>query len=1092
MRKGVLAVLLAVLFAGGAPAAEKIDVLVLRAAASAAIKNMSLDPKLCGELAAENIHLVASALEKPISQEMLKNFNSVVIMDWEGDRIHYFLPNMVSEALTLRRNLEEIKTYVRNGGSLFFSPCPGGSIGAQAQSRFLKEFGAELLPLSIRDGKNAFLTRYPDQLPDEYAWTTNITPHPVTRGVKTVFYPQTQLRWDDMYASAAVRLDRNWQIPVKGMPESSEARCFDYEKWEPNGRTAPPLVAVRDFGKGRIGLLSVSFYYTLFRPYDNPAKGWLGEAHTGKIGGVFLHHGDGKTNSDGFQLLTNLFRYLAEPGRKLGFGNYNPETYAKLKVPPAVPMPEWLKHRSVKRGDRLHKILVGARSSYSDGSGSIAEFAREAEKAGVGVLVMTETFEAFDPARWDAFLNDCRAASSDRILVLPGIDLPDPWGNRFLLFNTPLFPPKPLLTPDGKALARVQYLCLCFPQATTIAHRVSSGNVPHQLLKHFQGISIYTYNRKGELVDNSLPVYEWQVQAISNPFPYAVHEIYAPSEVGAAAAAGHQVYAFAPSLKELQFYLGEHGTAHFWEDPTRLQISSGPLITELAGAPYLRIDSREPLKEVRLYSGRQLLRRWLPKGGSFEIPLVARIPAHIAWGYFHAEDARGNTVISPGLQLGGSEGKVHTWRCGDRQNWWNYPNLYTGTMLFGLRLKTPVFGTREMSGGMNGYPYPEGPLRGENPAPILEFPFAGSAVYIQDASVERYAQALYTDTAFDAKNANPTTMPRISRAAVRYYQFLERRATGNHMILPMLFDVRLRLLRPAEPERRIFPVLTELNTYELPVQGDLSYCYRDPKTGREVSGKLNRNSYVDIPRGGRVGGLIVLSDSLRIGGPGLEVGFAAEPDWTTVYPAGTEWHGAFTIVEPAQADRWRKLLGFDGETPYRFQLNQGRILRRNYLVEAEGPLVGEVTVPLKPADYAGLTGIPDNPDRNGRRPPTPITEFRLPFRVTGLNPNWSAGLYIPGQPLERVDFFENAAWVRLDLTRAGGFAVDSLLRCDAPALRIGVMSWTADAIRVEVHNPTDRPVKTVLRTWPQPKELLQGEFPIEIAAGSSQYLTLKK
>ena len=136
-----------------------------------------------------------------------------------------------------------------------------------------------------------------------------------------------------------------------------------------------------------------------------------------------------------------------------------------------------------------------------------------------------------------------------------------------------------------------------------------------------------------------------------------------------------------------------------------------------------------------------------------------------------------------------------------------------------------------------------------------------------------------------------------------------------------------------------------------------------------------------------------------------------------------------------------------------------------------------------------MSSIIPTPDT---RPPTPITEFRLPFRVTGLNPNWSAGLYIPGQPLERVDFFENAAWVRLDLTRAGGFAVDSLLRCDAPALRIGVMSWTADAIRVEVHNPTDRPVKTVLRTWPQPKELLQGEFPIEIAAGSSQYLTLKK
>ncbi len=1068
--------------------AEELNVLVLSVHAGSTVNKFSLDKKVTGEFDAENIRLHTASLEAPLSQAMLRSFNAVVILDWEGDRMPNFLPKTVSAALTTRQNLGEISRYVAEGGALFYSPCPGGSIGAVAQTRFLKPFGAELTSFSVRDDVNAFITQRPKEQPDEYAFTTNIASHPATKDVKTIFYPQTQLRWDDMYANGALHYNADWKILVRGMKESSVARCFDYNRWEKVGdETAPPLVAVRDFGKGRIGILGVSFYYSLFRPYDDPPKGWIGEAHTGKIDGVFLHKGNGKRSSDGFRLMVNLFRYISEPGLKLGLGRFDKDAYTKIQPPASVPMPAWLERRSVSAGDKLHKILIGPRSSFSSGEGTIAEYARAAEAAGVSVLVMSETFEEFKPARWTEFQNACFAASTDKIAVVPGLDIPDPWGNRFLLYNTTQYPPPSLLTPDGRALAKVQYLCLCFPQATTIAHRVSTGNVPHEMIKHFQGISVYTYNRQGELADNSLPAYEWQIQAISNPIPFAVHEIQSPKEVASAASTGHQVYVFAPTVEDVLFYASEHGVTHFWENPTRWQVSSGPLITELGGKPYYKLESPQPIKEVRLYAGQQLMRRWLPNAKTFETERPTPFRAHIQWGFFYAEDTKGGTSISPALQLGQHSLAVHTWRCGDRQNWWNYPNIYTGTYINSMRIKTPVFGALEMSGGRNGYPSPNGPLRGDSPAPILDFPFPGAAVYIQDVALDqRYPQAVYTDTSFDAKNANPTTRARVSQAYVRYYQYFEHAAKGLNMILPLAVEARIRLLRPVEPESNIFPVLTELRQYENPIAGDMSYRFRDPNTNNEVAGVLKKGETIDIPRGGRIGGLIVLSELLRASGNGTaDVGFAATPDWATVFPKGTEWNGAFAIVPPAQADRWRKLLGLDGEAPYAFALSEGKVLDWTYRVHAQGPLKGEVTRPLAKEDYAGLNGIPENPDGK-KRTPVELTEFRLPFRVAGLNPNFPAALWMPGRELEAVDFFENEAWARVDMTQRGPFAIGNIVTCDAPALRIGLLKWTPAELILEINNPTSRTIKTALKTWIVPTTLKQGEFPVELPAGTSK------
>jgi len=77
------------------------------------------------------------------------------------------------------------------------------------------------------------------------------------------------------------------------------------------------------------------------------------------------------------------------------------------------------------------------------------------------------------------------------------------------------------------------------PDALTIAHRLTTSPIVHQLVKHWQGISLYTY-RNGALEDNSYPAYEWQTFRFSNPIPLAVHETYAPADLAKEVTTGHR------------------------------------------------------------------------------------------------------------------------------------------------------------------------------------------------------------------------------------------------------------------------------------------------------------------------------------------------------------------------------------------------------------------------------------------------------------------------------------------------------------------------------------------------------------------------
>ncbi|MFG0247611.1 MAG: hypothetical protein ACF8OB_01900, partial [Phycisphaeraceae bacterium JB051] len=732
------------------------------------------------------------------------------------------------------------------------------------------------------------------------------------------------------------------------------------------------------------------------------------------------------------------------------------------------------------------KLFVGARSRYSDGKGSIAEYAAAAKRAGVGILYMTETFERFDPEQWDAYRQACADASDDELKVIAGLDIPDPYGNRYLLLNSPLFPPKFMLTEDGKAMVKTHYLCLTFPDGITIAHRASTSPLPEQLLKHFQGISVYTY-RDGKMVDNSLSAFEWQLFRFSNPMPYAVHETYSPESLLKVAKLGHHVYAAAPTLADLNWYMGEHGTSHFWESPLPMQVTSGPMVQSFGSSPFLEIQSDQAITDVRLVENYNCYRRWTPNEKSLKVDRVTLPEAHVNWAYIHATDSKGNTVITAGKSFG--KQIQHTWRCGDRQNWWVFPNIYTGCNVDQIQIELPTYWTNEASGGYLGFPNVHGPMRGENMAPILDFSYASPAAYIQDVFLDqRYCWGTFDDVIYDAKPSHATTRSRVFEGKVRYYQYFPEHCTSLTTAFPWLKQVNIALRRPIQTQADIFPVITTLDVKNAVVKGDMQYAYTDTQTGKQVTGRLT-DGILDLPKGGRIGGLIALCDGLRVDARG-RVGFATPENGGGALPVGYQWQGAFVTVAPEMADKWRNLMGFVGSRPYDLTVSQGTMDMSNMIVQAQaqqGGVSGEITRPLSPQSLKGL--MVGQLINGPKYKVFELDEFRLPVQVDGINYNWPAAVVKQGKIEMPIDVFEGQAIARLDVMQPGSFYIGNTLLSDQSQLNLGIIKWDAAQLVCEVNNPTDQDLQAEIWTAGALKDHVQIRKQIQIKAGTSQTLT---
>ena len=216
----------------------------------------------------------------------------------------------------------------REGGGLVIQPVSvryaGMERNYEAWNAFLEPFGIEMVNEGLYDPTRPFEGK---NQKFQFWSTGNIINHPVTEGVKNLFLP---LR-NDIYTYPGVPLMKyspDWQIIVKGEREAQSFKCVIKGEWAVDPArpgtyaSEPPVVAVRQFGKGRIVCYP------------------LGDVHTyAQYGMKFWDHvvetrGDGKTPSDSMKLWGNAYRWCAEPALKNSeLGTYEQRPYTPVQWP---------------------------------------------------------------------------------------------------------------------------------------------------------------------------------------------------------------------------------------------------------------------------------------------------------------------------------------------------------------------------------------------------------------------------------------------------------------------------------------------------------------------------------------------------------------------------------------------------------------------------------------------------------------------------------------------------------------------------------------------------------------------------------------
>ncbi len=193
--------------------------------------------------------------------ELLRRFN-VMVVDTPFDfSIMDLGPQRQRTAATARQAME---AYLNEGGSILLIlqavRYPGDKDQDYA-NLVLQGLGVEMLHEGVYDQQRRFISPIASIFsPEGFFWTENVTKgHPVTEGVTRLCLPQYHN--GNTPGVVALRLSGEWQVLVGG-EESAQSYIVSREHVVDYGQvgtfhSAPPIVAVRSFGKGRVMALSV-------------------------------------------------------------------------------------------------------------------------------------------------------------------------------------------------------------------------------------------------------------------------------------------------------------------------------------------------------------------------------------------------------------------------------------------------------------------------------------------------------------------------------------------------------------------------------------------------------------------------------------------------------------------------------------------------------------------------------------------------------------------------------------------------------------------------------------------------------------------
>ncbi|MGD0090096.1 MAG: hypothetical protein ABSE73_09260 [Planctomycetota bacterium] len=670
----------------------------------------------------------------PLTWERVKKYNVIVVAGLGLSNADFSLTDKN------KTNIAVLRQFIAAGGGVFCVPIwMQMDTLLPPQEEFLKPLG--LVPL-FRD-----VVFDPESSVRATAWkldfahtTALAKDSPLTQGATSLWYP-VATRAGGQQHTTTFKMDENWTVPVRGEP-TSLSREIAFDKWCNLDEAQKgaydhdvPLLACRQAGKGRVVCFAITPEYL----FSSVAATTLED--------IVLSRGLRGTPSHGYALIRNALRWLAEPSRAEGALGGAAMDAGLLKDPAKTQFgkpQDWEANIKLPEPDPACAGLIGARTAYSSGKGTIDEWAAKAREQQLSFVVFLEEFAGLTKEKFDKLKSDCARNTSAAFAAIPGFTIDDEVGNHYFFFGTAFpYPDKKLLSDDGKVL--VSYDAELNPKnprlkgqlaMTTLTYAYSTASFKLTAGNYLFGKSAAPFAhfysnwdacaviacQAGTLLEDATQPYLKLVAAGQGPLPLALSFCDDPAQL---AAANWRTVVRMPKTADTVSVVGGQlegasklgayfNTWHFYPDnPTRIYVTSGPEIERWSQAGprdyegnnqgdfvrqglrwnvYGKVKSEAGLRSVTIYDGPGLFRRFLPQGQkAFEFALqLTHDKQHNL--VLVAEDAHGARAIS-GEQWDRNH-RLEEFNCSDRNNQLSYGYLTSkdgyGLMLGGnQRLATP-------------------------------------------------------------------------------------------------------------------------------------------------------------------------------------------------------------------------------------------------------------------------------------------------------------------------------------------------------------------------------------------------------------------
>ena len=400
---------------------------------------------------------------EPLTWEKVSKYNVLFVYDFPpSDASAEEVSSLFALQPPWRREYFGIlDRFLKAGGGVFLHYDPG--YGGEAPNELLKEWGIQFPVMYIKDSRTETMTNLGHE--NLCAYTDQIQPSPVSDGVQQIWYPI-----DPHYCGAhtmPILINKDWKAVVHA---SKTAWCEvpTYDKGgiqPPKGALIPQepikdpvLFAIRDFpGGGRLAAIQTWPQFSV-----GSGMKWL-------YNNEILSRGLNGRPSDYGRLLENTYRWLAEPSLEAGKLDGYVTDANRVKEPQlrdgAMAQfkdrfygPEEMEHHRPPAEGPIFRGLIGAQTSISGGTGTVAEYAKAAADAKLDYLVFVEDFANLTPAKLEELKAEVNKYSTDKLKLFAGYRMKADTGNDVFIFGkNPPWPEDRMLTGKDKKLLNLQY-----------------------------------------------------------------------------------------------------------------------------------------------------------------------------------------------------------------------------------------------------------------------------------------------------------------------------------------------------------------------------------------------------------------------------------------------------------------------------------------------------------------------------------------------------------------------------------------------------------------------------------------------------------